>query len=99
MEFSHVAFGGADALDMACLFWSFWVVSHMRWNCTSFGREKRKTCLGWTVILVFGKEEVYVRRDDTPEEGETFIHRAPSKAESRYDVCIAGFWKVQTHST
>jgi len=30
MEFSYVAFGGADALGMACLFWSFWVVSQMR---------------------------------------------------------------------
>ena len=46
MEFFHVAFRGADALDILGLCTSFWLVSHMRWNFTSFEREKRKTCLG-----------------------------------------------------
>ena len=43
------------------------------------------------MVLVFTKEEVYVRRDDTPEEGEAFIHRASSKAESRHGTCIPSF--------
>ena len=36
---------------------------------------------------------MYVRRADTPGEGEAFIHRIPSKVKSRHDACIAGLSK------
>jgi len=46
-----------------------------------FWRREEEDMFGLNRVLVFGKEGVYARRNDTPEEGEAFIHRTLSKAE------------------